>query len=179
MITHFDNLQQVSKSGREGNKRSAGVENDTGVLKLSDVVTKSNGIEINLPVRLSAERNLGQFTGVVVLVNSAEGGLGVVAFLVRVSQVEGEDGLVQKSLLQHVIERRNNLVDGDGVVAQSENTVKPAKGKSKTRLIGGLSKVLLHNLQITNLECVLRHKPAELAGSVLDGKLGAIRLVGG
>jgi hypothetical protein len=29
------------------------------------------------------------------------------------------------------------------------------------------------------LERVLRHKPAELAGSVLDGKLGAIRLVGG
>jgi hypothetical protein len=99
IMKYFDNLQEVSKSGWQGNKRSAGVENDTGVLKLSDVVTKSNGIEVNLPVRLSAERNLGHFTGVVVLVNTTEAGLGVVAFLICVSQVEGEDRVIQKALV--------------------------------------------------------------------------------
>ena len=111
-----------------------------------------------------------------VLVNSTKGGHRVLTFLVGVAQIKGKDGLIDLLLVQHVVERRNNLVDGDGVKAQSQDTVESTKGKSKTRLAGCFGELLVLELQIPNLDGVFGNKATQTAGSISDLELAAVLL---
>lgn len=112
-----------------------------------------------------------------VLVDATEDGLRLRA-LVGVAKVEGEHGLVQQTLVERVVERRNNLVHADGVVTKTENTIEPAEGKRETGLGSGFCEVLVLDLQVTNLESVLGHETAERSRSVADLEVGAVLLVG-
>lgn len=172
------NSQELSHGGWQSNERSAGVKDDTGVLKLGNVFAKGNGIKVDLPVGLAAERNVDQLAGVVALVHTTKGGLGVVTLLVGVAQVESKLGLIQKLLVQHVVEGRDHLVDGDGVVSQTQDTIKAAEGKGQTRLASSLGEVLLLDLQVADLQGVLRHEAAQAARAVADLELGTVLLVG-
>lgn len=71
------------------------------------------------------------------------------------------------------------MVDGDGVIAQSKNTVESAKGKSQARLAGGLGKVLALNLEVANGQDVVGDEARQAAGSVVDLELAAVALVSG
>lgn len=71
------------------------------------------------------------------------------------------------------------MVDRDGVVGETEDTVKLAKGKRESGLLGGLGKVLVLDGEIADNDGVLRDKALERAGAVSDGKLGAVGLVRG
>ena len=73
-----------------------------------------------------------------------------------VSQVEGEYWLVQQLMVDHVVEWRDRLVDGDGIVTKTENTIKSAKGKCEAWLFSCLSKVLVLGFRVTNCDGVLR-----------------------
>lgn len=112
-----------------------------------------------------------------VLVDATESRHGIVTLLVGVSKVEGKDGLVKKTLVKHVVEGRNNLVHGDGVITQAENAIEPAEGKGKTRLVGRLGEVLSLDLQVANLQGVLRNESAKAARAVLDGEFTAVLVI--
>lgn len=170
-------VQELGHGGGQGNERGASVQDNTGVLQLGSAVTEGDGIKVDLPVRLAAERNVDQLASVAALVNTTESGLGLIAFLVGVTKVEGKDGLVQEALVECVVEGRDHLVDGDGVKAQTQDTVETAKGESQTRLLSRLGKVLVLDLQVTNLQGILGHEAAQATRSVLDGELGAVLLV--
>lgn len=172
-------LQQLSESGRKSDEGRASVEDDTSVVKFSGRITECDGVKINLPVGLAAEGNLGHLAGVMALVDSAKGNDGVITLLVGITQVESKDGLIQQVLVQHLVERRNNLVDGDGIITQTQNTVKATESKGKTRLARGLGKVLPLDLQVSNLHVILGNKSAETARAVSDGEFGSIALVCG
>lgn len=172
------NLQQLGHGGGQGNEGGTSVQNDTSVLKFSNVVAKGNGVEFDLPVGLAAERDLDQLASVVALVDTTKGSDGVIAILVGVAKVESEHRLIHELLVDHVIEGRNHLVHGDGIIAKAENTIKATEGKSQTRLIGSFGEVLSLDLQVTDLEGVLRHEAAQAARSIANLKLGAILLVG-
>ena len=146
---------------------------------MSGVITEGDGIEVNLPVGLAAERDPGHFPGIVALVNATEGSHGIIALLVGITQIEGEDRLIQQALVKHVVEGRDDFVDGDGVIAQSQNTVKATKGESKARFARCLSKVLILDLQVANLHDILRDKTAEAARAISDGELGSVLFVRG
>ena len=45
---------------------------------------------------------------VVALVDATEDDLGLGALVIGVAKVEGEDGLVEQTLVEHVVERRND-----------------------------------------------------------------------
>lgn len=171
-------VQELGHGGGQSNERGAGVEDDTGVLELGSVVAEGDGIKVDLPVSLAAEGNVDHLAGVVALVDATESGLGLVTLLVGVAQVEGEDGLVQETLVQRVVEGRDHLVDGDGVEAQTQDTVEAAKGEGQTRLLGRLGKVLVLDLQVADRQSILRHETAQAARAVLNGELGAVLLVG-
>lgn len=173
------NLHHLGKVGRQGNERSASVKDDTGVLEIGSFVTKGDGIKVNLPVRLTAERDLDQLPSVVALVNSAKGGDRLIALLVRISKVEGKHGLIEEALVHHLVERRLNPVDRDSIKAQAKDTVEAAKGKGQARLIGCLGKQLLLDGQVADLEGVFRDKTTQATRAVSDGELGAILLIGG
>jgi hypothetical protein len=145
-------LQELSNGRGEGDERCASIQNDTGVVHFGSLVAKCDSIKINLPVGLTPQRNVGELATVLALINTTESSLGL---LVGVAEVEGKDRLVKEALIKHVVERWDDLVDRDGVVSQTHDTVEPSKGKSKTRLGGSLGKVLTLDLEIANLEDVV------------------------
>lgn len=171
-------VQELGHGGGQSNERSAGVKDDASVLELSGVLAKGDGIEVHLPVSLAPKGDVDHLAGVVALVHATECGLGLVTLLVGVTQVEGEHGLIQETLVQRVVEGRNHLIDGDGVKAQTQDTVEAAKGKSQTRLLGSLGEVLVLDLQVANLQSILGYEAAQATRSVPNGELGAVLLVG-
>lgn len=171
-------LQKLGDGGGKSNERCTSVKDDTSVVHLGSLLAEGDGIEIDLPVGLAPQGNLGQFAGVVALVNTTKSGLGLL-LLVGVAEVEGENRLVQKTLVEHVVERRHDAVDTDGVVAKAHDAVEPAEGESETRLRGSLGKVLVLHLEVTNLEDIVGDEAAERTRSVADLELRAVLLVCG
>lgn len=171
-------VEKLSKSGGEGNEGSAGVKDGTGVVQRSRLVTEGDGVEVDLPVGLAAQRDLGELAGVVVLVDTTEHGLALGVLIVRVAEVEAEDGLIEQVLVKHAVERRDDAVHRDGVVAETHDTVEAAKGKGETRLRSRLGEELVLDLEVANLDGVLANIALKAAGAVPDGELGAVLLVG-
>ena len=170
-------VQELGDSGRKGNEGCSGVKDDTSVVHLSGLLAEGDGIKVDLPVGLAPQWDLGELARVVALIDTTESGNGLLT-LVGVAEVEGEDGLVQQTLIEHVVEGRNDLVDGDGVVAKTHDTVEAAKGKGKAGLRGSLGKVLVLDLQVANLEDIVGNEAAELTRAVADLERGAVLLVG-
>jgi hypothetical protein len=112
----------------------------------------------------------------VALVDATEGRHRLL-LLVGVTEVEGEHGLVQKTLVKHVVEGRDDAVDTDSVVAKTHDAVEPAEGEGETGLGGSLGEVLVLHLEVTNLEDVLGDEAAKRAGAVADLEVGAVLLV--
>lgn len=167
-------VQKLSKVGREDVEGSASVKNDTGVLKLGNLIAKSNGIEVNLPIGLAAKGDILNLTLVVVLVDSAKDGL---ALALGVGKVEGEDRLIKKALIDHLEEGGDDAVDGDAVVGEAENTIEPAKSEGQAGFFGGLGKVLILDLEIADGKDVVGDKTTQAAGAVVDLEVTAIGLV--
>jgi hypothetical protein len=171
-------VQELGKIGGQGNQGCTSVQNDTSVLELSSLVAERDGVQVDLPVCLAAQGNLGNFSSVVVLVNSAKDNLGrLIAILAR--EVEGKDGLVDEALVDHLVEGRDDAVDGQSVEAHAQNTVETAESKGKTGLAGGLGKVLTLDLEVTNGESVLGDETLHATGAVADLEVGAVLLVRG
>jgi hypothetical protein len=169
-------LQKLGDSGGKSNQGCTSVQNDTSVVHLSSLLAKGDGIEINLPVGLAPQRNLGQLARVVALIDTTKGSLRLLV-LVGVAQVEGENRLVKKALVKHVVEGGDNAVDTDGVIAKTHDAVEPAESKGETWLRGSLGKVLVLHLQVADLENIVGDETAERARSVTDLEVRAVLLV--
>jgi len=115
----------------------------------------------------------------VVLVDTTKRGLGRITLLVGVTQIEAEDRLVEQLLVDHVVEGRDDPVDGDGVVGQTQDAIEAAKRKGQARLAGRLSEVLVLDLQIADANDVVGDEATQAARAVADAELGTVLLVGG
>jgi hypothetical protein len=169
-------IQELSNGGGKRDQRCAGVKDDTSVVHLGGLLAKCDRIKVNLPVRLAPQGKLDELASVVALVDAAESSLGLL-LLVGIAEVESEHGLVEQALLEHVVERRHNALDADGVVAETHDAIEPAESKGETGLRGGLSEVLVLHLKVADLEDVVGNVTAQLARAVLDLELGAVLLV--
>lgn len=148
--------QKLSQGGRKSNQRSSSVQDNTSVVKLSRCVTKSDGIKVNLPVCLASQRDLGHLASVVSLVHATKHSLRFIALtVVGVAKVEGDDRLIKKALVNHVVEGWNDLVDADGIIAETHDSIKATEGKRKARLLSSFSKVLVLDLDVADLDGVL------------------------
>lgn len=171
-------VEELSHGGWEGNERGSGVEDDTSVLKLSSVRTEGNGIQINLPVSLTSQRDGGDVASVVRLVDATENSLRLILLtILGVAEIESEDGFVKKILLDHVVEWRRDLVDGDGVVSETKNAIESTEGKSKTGFLSRFSEKLVLDLNITNGHDVLGDKAAQTSRAITDLERGAVLLI--
>ena len=171
-------VEELCKSGRKSDQRSTGIEDSASVVELSGVLAKGDGIEVDLPVSLASEREFDHLAGVSTGINTTEGDhrLGL---LVGIAKIKCEDGLVEKSLVDHVVEWRRNVVDGNGVVSHTKNAIKSAEGESKTRLARGLTKQLVLDLKVSNLEDIFGDETSHFARAISDTELRAVLLVGG
>lgn len=169
-------VEELSEGGGEGVERGSGVEYDAGVVEVSLDIAEGDGVEVDLPVRLAAEGDVGQLASVVGLVDATEDGLGLGLV---VGEVEGEDLLVEEALLDHAVEGGNDLVDRDGVEAETQDAVEAAEGEGKSGLLDGLTEELVLDHQVADGDLVLGDVAADAAGAVLDGEFGAVLLVAG
>lgn len=170
-------LQKLSDGGGQSNERGSSVEDNTGIIKLGSGITKSDCIESNFPVSLAPQRDLCDLARVVVLVNATKNCLRLFT-RVGVTEIEGEDRLIDQFLLNHVVKGRNNVVHADCIVAQAQDAVEPAEGESEAWLGGSLGEVLLLDLEISDLECILRYKAAKRTRPIPNLELGSVFLVG-
>ena len=163
-------IEKLSEGGWESNEGGSSVKNDTSVVELSSRVTKRNSIEVNLPIGLASQWDLGQLSSEVILVDTTEDSFRLITLIIGVTKVEGENRLVQETLVDHTIERRNDLVDGDGIISETQNTVESAEGESKTGFLGSFSEDLVLDLEIANSHMVLGDKSAKASRAISDLK---------
>ena len=102
-------MQHLGDVRRHDDQRSSGIDRSAGTLELELFVTKANLLEFDLPVPLSADGNVGDFALVRTVVGSAENAFS--SIVVGRAEAEGEDGLVEKLLVDHVVEGGRNVVD--------------------------------------------------------------------
>ena len=100
-----------------------GVNSGASVLKFELVVTKLDLLQLNLPVGLAADGDVVKLAVEGVLVNTTEDSFATI--LLRRSETEREHGLVEETLVHHLIERRHDAVHGDTVVRKTKDTVEP------------------------------------------------------
>ena len=144
-------VEKLSEGGWESDERSSGVKYNTSVVKLSGGIAEGNCIKVNLPIGLASQWDLCDLASEVIFVDSTEDGLRLVTLtVIGVSEVESEDWLVQELLVDHVVERRWDLVNGDGIETKTQDTVKSTEGKGKTWLLGSFGEDLVLDLQITD-----------------------------
>ena len=143
-------------------------------LKLRNIIAVANSIEVDLPVGLATERDGGDLASVLVLVDTAKDNLGLA---ILVGEVEGEDGLINELLLNHLVERRGDPVHCDSRVAETKNSIKAAKGKSQAGLARSLGKELVIDGNVTNGHSVLRDEAAEATRAILNLKARSVLLV--
>lgn len=141
------------------------------------MVTESDGVELDLPVSLAPQWNVGDVARVVSFVKTAERDLGSVLALGGVAKVESKDRLIQKLLVEHVVEWRWDSVDTDSVITETQDAVESAESKSKTWLSSGFSEELILDCQVTNGDGILRDVAAERARAVSDLEFRSILLV--
>lgn len=112
-----DNFGEV---GRKGNEGRSGVDRSAGALQLEDLVSELDLLELDLPVSLAADGDVVDVSSVVRLVDTSE--CRDTLFGVR-AEPEGKDGVVEETLVDHVVERRDDMLDRDRVVSETEDTV--------------------------------------------------------
>lgn len=105
-------VQEISQDGWESNEGSSGVQDYTSALELSGRITIADGVKVDLPVGLASQWDVDHLASVGLLINATECSRGL-SF--SIAEGERENGLIQKTLVNHVVKWWGNLVDGDGV----------------------------------------------------------------
>lgn len=77
-------------------------------------------------------------------------------------------------MVNKTVERGHNLVDGDGVVSETEDAVESAKGKSQAGLLSSFSEELVLDLEVTDGDSILRNESAQATRAVLNSERGAV-----
>lgn len=112
-----DDLSEVRGESDEG--RSS-VDSSTSVFQFESLISELDLFKLNLPVSLATNGDIVNVSSVVSLVDSTE--YSFTLFWVG-TEPEGENGVVEKTLVDHVVERRNDVLDRDSVVSETEDTV--------------------------------------------------------
>lgn len=119
-------IEHISNIGRDSDQRSAGVDSSTSVLQLEDLIAELDLLELNLPVRLPPYGNVVKLSSEGAGVNSTEDSL--TPIVLRVADAEREDGAVEQTGINHLVEGRLDVVDGDGVICETKDTVESRCG---------------------------------------------------
>lgn len=176
-ILHSLLIEHLGDIRGHDNQRSTSVDSSTGVLEIELLLAETDLLKLDLPVSLPPDGDILELTAVGGIVDTTKDGLTSVG-LAR-PETEGEDRLVKQVLSEHVVEWRDDVVDRDSIVGETQDTVKLAKGESESGLLGRLGKVLVLDRKITDGDGVLRDEALERSRAVSDGKVGSVGFVGG
>lgn len=154
-------VDDLGNVGRKSNEGRSSVDGSTGALELERLLAKLDLLELDLPVALAADGDVINLARVVLVVDGAKGGLALLGIR---AEPESEHGRVEQTLVDHVVERRDDVLDRNRVVGKTEDTVEPggsgcqrrasglmdvasthlAKAKVKPGSVGGHSSALMY-----------------------------------
>jgi hypothetical protein len=150
----------------------------SGIAGSEALSSEQHIIEDELPVSLTGDIEVGEISSVVSLVNSSEDELTTNASIGVSVQPEGKCGGGDEVLSNHVVEHGNDAIDSDGLESKTEDTIELSEHESKSRLLGGLSKGLLLDLETCNGNNILGEETAHGTRTVLDAESSSIGNVG-
>jgi len=137
-----------------------------------------NSVHLDLPVVLVGKRDPLEVALEVLLVVAAEGELTTDNSARILSKVEGEHGVLDKTLVEKVVPDRSGVVNGDGVEGKTHDSVKLAKVEGDAVLLGDLTKVLRLDLQIAKSNGILRDEAVDATAAIENIKGCAIGNIG-
>jgi hypothetical protein len=146
----IEHLSDIRRSSDEG---GASIDGGASVLKLENLITESNRLELNLPISLATNGNVIDLASVVVGVNATKDGLAWV--FLRVTDTEREDRFVEKTLVEEFVEGRSDVIDRNRVIGKTEDTIELSKSEGKTRLLQCFGKQQRIYFEIANGEGIL------------------------
>jgi len=136
-----------------------------------------NGVHLDLPVVEVGERDPLEISLEELVVISSEGELSANDCTRVLGEIEGEHGLADESLVDEVVPDRGCVVDRDGIKGKTHDSVKLAKVKGDTVLLGDLTKVLVDNSQVAETDRVARDESVDASASVEDIEISSVGLV--
>lgn len=178
-IVHIQDLRQgnvgVVGSHDQG---GAGIGNSLAVIAQRVAIDGGAG-HGELPVALFGDGHVGEGTRVQGGVGAAEDQLTTIGGGAGAGQVEGEHGLVDQTLGDHVVEDGSHVINGQGLVGHAEDAVEVGIVEVGARLVGGLCEGLALDGQAVDVDGIGGQVAGEAASSVLDGEGLAVGHVGG
>eukprot|EP00916_Digyalum_oweni_P022447 GHVL01037209.1.p2 GENE.GHVL01037209.1~~GHVL01037209.1.p2 ORF type:complete len:328 (-),score=26.81 GHVL01037209.1:337-1320(-) len=165
--------------GGSSDERGTGVS-DGLAASLAELLRSSHRhtVHLDLPVPLFGDWQVGEVARVFLGVTASQDQLSSLRCLGVSVKVEGESWLGDQALRYSVVERGHDSVHRDGLVAQSQDSVKLRGNEGDARLLGGLSEGLLLNLHAADSEGVGAEESSQTASAILDGEDGAVSNVG-
>lgn len=158
---HLLLVKQLRNVRWHDDKTRSSVDRSACVLQLQLLLAKRDRLKLDLPVPLPPHGDVADFASVRILVDPTKHRLPPI--LLRAAETEREHRLVEKTLSEHVVKGRDDVVDRDGVIAHTEDTVELAESKGESWLLSGLGKVLLLDGQVTDGDGVLGDEAFERA----------------
>mmetsp|Transcript_20840 Transcript_20840/g.53798 ORF Transcript_20840/g.53798 Transcript_20840/m.53798 type:complete len:473 (-) Transcript_20840:47-1465(-) len=162
--------------GGASEKGGAGVSDGVAAVgaETERLATKHNVVHLELPVALLGHGDVEEVTRDLGGVDATEdklraGGLRGVAV-----QVERENGVLNKTLVHHVVPYGGHVVHRDGVVGKAHDTVELGGNESDAGLLGHLSEDLVLHSEAAYSDGVLGEETLRGARAVLNGEGGSV-----
>lgn len=149
--------------GGTGDEGSSSIGDDLAVG--ADLIgTNREGSQVEGPVGLVGQRSPRDGTSVLGRVNTSESELSDLI----TTHVEGEDGLLNEALSDHVIEQGSDLINRDALESHTDQTVELGSDESHTGLSSDLSEDLLGNGRSSDSDGILGQETSSSSRSILN-----------
>lgn len=138
-------------------------------------------VHVELPVRLVRQRDVGEVARVAGRVRPTEVELSAdrAGAAWGTIEPEGEDGIVDLFLSDHVVPDRDGTLDRDALEGETHDAVEVGRDEGDPGLLLDLAEGLVRHGEVADAHRVLAHEAGASAGAVLDREVGAIGLVAG
>lgn len=141
----------------------ASINSSASVIHLKRIVAKGDLLQLDFPISVATDGNIVYFALVGVVVDTSKDGFTTI----RVgSNSEREEGLIEQTLINHIVKRWHNTVDGNRIKRKTQDSVKPSatylygtskkRATSRTFRMQKLNQVLWSPRQSPDDECTNR-----------------------
>jgi hypothetical protein len=73
-----------------------------------------------------------------------------------------------------MIKGRNSVLDRDGVIAKTKDTIEACKSKSESRFLDRFGKTLVLDINTADAKSIMTNETFQGTSTILNGKLGAV-----
>jgi len=139
-----------------GNERSASVCDCIAVRAHADILAANlEGVHLEGPVSLRNKGDVCDIAFVAGLIDATKGDLTTKLGIGVFGEPEGENGVGNLTLGEHVVPHGGDVVHGDGIEGKAQDTVKLSGDECNARFLGDLSEGLASHGDVADLNSIL------------------------